>query len=315
MDIGFIGVGNMGFGMANNLLQAGHSLTIHDLVRERATPLLEQGAKWADSPREVAEASDITFTSLPAPVDMEAVALGDGGVLEGSKPGSVYIDLTSNSATLVRRVCEVFNAKGVEMLDAPVSGGVIGARTGRLAIMVGGDESVYQRVKPVLDDFGDNVVYCGSIGAGSVCKVMHNTISAVTSQAISECFTMGAKAGVDLKPMWETVRRGAFGRGGGGIHGLPNSWFNGDFEPDWEKGFFAVKLMRKDVGLATQLGRELNVPMALANLTEQELVEAVNRGWGDDPTNKVRLLQEERAGVQLRGDIPQGTINIEIIDG
>ena len=177
MNIGFIGVGNMGFGMANNLLQAGHSLTIHDLVRERATPLLEQGAKWADSAREVAEASDITFTSLPAPVDMEAVALGEGGVLEGSKPGSVYIDLTSNSATLVRRVCEVFNAKGVEMLDAPVSGGVIGARTGRLAIMVGGDESVYQRVKPVLDDFGDNVVYCGSIGAGSVCKVMHNTIS------------------------------------------------------------------------------------------------------------------------------------------
>ena len=186
MDLGFIGVGNMGAGMANNLIRAGHSLTIHELVRERATPLLEQGAKWADSPKDVAEASEITFTSLPAPLDVEAVALGEGGILEGAKAGSVFVDLSSNSVSLVRRMSEVFAAKGVDMLDAPVSGGVSGARSGRLAIMVGGDEAVFQRVKPVLDDFGDNVVYCGNIGAGSVCKLMHNTISSITSQAISE---------------------------------------------------------------------------------------------------------------------------------
>lgn len=312
MDIGFIGVGNMGAGMANNLIRAGHSLTIHEIVRERATPLLEQGAKWADSPKEVAEASEITFTSLPAPVDMEAVALGDGGVLEGSRPGTVYIDLTSNSVSLVRRVYDVFKAKGVHMLDAPVSGGVSGARSGRLAVMVGGDEAIYQRVKSVLDDFGDNVVYCGGIGAGSVCKLMHNTIGAVTSQAISECFTLGVKAGVDIKPLWETVRRGSFGRGAGGIHELPNTWFSGNFDPDWERGFFAVRLMRKDVGLATQLGREYDVPMPLSNLAEQALVEALNRGWGDDPATKVRLLQEERSGVQLRADFPAGTTRLEI---
>ena len=304
MDIGFIGVGNMGAGMANNLIKAGHRLTINEIVRERATPLLEQGAKWADSPREVAEASEITFTSLPAPVDVEAVALGDGGVLEGSRPGTVYIDLSSNSVSLVRRVYDVFKAKGVHMLDAPVSGGVTGARSGRLAIMVGGDEAVYQRVKTVLDDFGDNVVYCGGIGSGSVCKLMHNCLGAVTSQAISECFTLGVKAGVDIKPLWETVRRATFGRRAAGIHELPNSWFSGNFEPDWEKGFFAIRLMRKDVGLATQLGRENDVPMPLANLAEQELVQALNRGWGDDPTAKVRLLQEERSGVQLRADFP-----------
>ena len=312
MNIGFIGVGNMGAGMANNLIKAGHSLTINEIARERATALLEQGAKWADTPKAVAEASEITFTSLPAPVDVEAVALGELGILEGSKPGSIFIDLSSNSVSLVRRMHAIFEAKGVHMLDAPVSGGVTGARSGRLAVMVGGDEAVYQRVKAVLDDFGDNVVYCGSIGSGSVCKLMHNTISAVTSQAISECFTLGAKAGVELKPLWETVRRGAFGRGAGGIHGLPNSWFNGDFEPDWEKGFFAVRLMRKDVGLATQLGREYEVPMPLANLAEQELVEAINHGWGDHPTNKVRLLQEGRAGVQLRADFPAGTTRLEI---
>ncbi len=314
MNIGFIGVGNMGFGMANNLIKAGHSLTVHDLVRERATPLLEQGAQWADSPRQAAEQSEITFTSVPGPIEMEAVTLGDDGVLEGSKPGTVYIDLTSNSPTLVRRVYEVFKEKGVQMLDAPVSGGVIGARSGRLAVMTSGDEDVYQRVKPVLDAIGDNVVYCGAIGAGSVCKLVHNCISAVTSQAISELFTLGVKAGVELQPLWETVRRGAYGRGGGGVHGLPESWFKGDFDPDWEKGFFAIRLMRKDVGLATQLAREINVPMNLANITEQELVEAVNRGWGDDPTTKARLIQEERAGVEVRGDFPYNRTRIEIED-
>ena len=118
MNIGFIGVGNMGAGMANNLIKAGHSLTINEIARERATPLLEQGAKWADSPREVAEASEITFTSLPAPVDIEAVSVGDAGILEGSRPGTVYIDLSSNSVSLVRRLHDVFEAKGVHMLDA-----------------------------------------------------------------------------------------------------------------------------------------------------------------------------------------------------
>lgn len=314
MDIGFIGVGNMGAGMVNNLIKAGHSLTIHDIARQRATPLLEQGAKWADSPREVAEASEITFTSLPTPVDVEAVSVGEAGILEGSRPGTVYIDLSSNSVSLVRRLCDVFKAKGVDMLDAPVSGGVDGARSGRLAVMVGGDEAVYQRVKSVLDDFGDNVVYCGSIGSGSVCKLMHNCIGAITSQAITECFTLGVKAGVDLKPLWETVRRGAFGRKAGGIHDLPNNWFSGNLDPDWEKGFFSTRLMRKDVGLATQLGKEYDVPMKMANQAEQELMEAVNRGWGDDPTEKVRLLQEERAGIQVRGDFPAGTTRLEIED-
>ena len=312
MDIGFIGVGNMGAGMANNILKARHAMTIYDLNRDRAAPLLEQGARWAETPRQVTAQSEITFTSLPGPVEMEAVALGQDGILAGARQGTVYIDLSTNSPTLVRRVHAIFQAQGIHLLDAPVSGGVIGARTGRLAIMVGGDEAIYQQVKPVLDAFGDNVVYCGSIGAGSVCKLVHNCIAAITSQAITECFTMGVKAGVDPKALWETTRRGAFGRGAGGIHTLPENWFRGDFEPDWDKGFFSAALMRKDVGLATQLAREFNVPMALANLTEQELVEALNRGWGNNPTTKVRLLQEERAGVQVRGDFPAGRTRLVI---
>jgi 3-hydroxyisobutyrate dehydrogenase-like beta-hydroxyacid dehydrogenase len=312
MDIGFIGVGNMGAGMANNIIKAGHTLIVNDVRRDAAGPLLEQGATWAETPQQVAEQSAITFTSLPGPPDVEAVALGATGILAGARVGTVYIDLSTNSPTLVRRLHAIFQDQGVHMLDAPVSGGVIGARTGLLAVMVGGDEAVYQQVKPVLDAIGDNVVYCGAIGAGSICKLVHNCISAITSQAISELFTMGVKAGADVKALWETTRRGVFGRTAGGIHRLPDSWFSGDFEPDWDKGFFSTALMRKDVGLATQLAREFNVPMALANLAEQELVEALNRGWGGNPTSKVRLLQEERAGVQVRGDFPPGNTRLVI---
>ena len=312
MNIGFIGVGNMGAGMANNILKAGYTMVINDVRRDAAGPLLEEGATWADTAKQVAEQSDVTFTSLPGPADVEAVALGDDGILAGIRQGAVYIDLSTNSPTLIRRLHGIFREKGIDMLDAPISGGVSGARSGLLAIMVGGDEAVFNRVKPVLDSFGDNVVYCGDIGAGSVCKLVHNCISAITSQAIAELFTLGAKAGADIKAMWETTRRGAFGRGAGGIHKLPETWFSGDFTPDWDKGFFATRLMRKDVGLATQLAREFDVPMALATLAEQELMEAVNRGWGNDPTTKVRLLQEERAGVELRGDIPAGDTRLVI---
>jgi 3-hydroxyisobutyrate dehydrogenase len=312
MDIGFIGIGNMGAGMTNNIIKAGYTLIVNDLRRDAAGPLLEKGATWADTPKQVAEQSEITFTCLPAPPDVEAVALGEEGILKGIRSGAVYIDMSTNSPTLVRQLYATFRQQGVDMLDAPVSGGVIGARTGLLAVMVGGDESVYQRVKPVLDAIGDNVVYCGSIGAGSICKLVHNCIGAITSQAITELFTMGVKAGADVKALWETTRRGSFGRGSGGIHRLPDTWFNGDFDPDWEKGFFSTGLMRKDVGLATQLAREFGVPMALANMAEQELIDAVNRGWANDPTGKVRLLQEERAGVQVRGDFPSGNTRLVI---
>jgi 3-hydroxyisobutyrate dehydrogenase len=312
MDIGFIGVGNMGAGMANNLLKAGYALTIHDLNRDRAAPLLERGARWGDTVKQVAAQSEMTFTSLPGPAEVEAVALGQEGILAGTGQGTVYIDLSTNSPTLVRRLHSIFQERGVHMLDAPVSGGVIGARSGRLAVMVGGDARIYQQVKPVLDAIGDNVVYCGSIGAGSVCKLVHNCIAAISSQAITECFTLGVKAGVDPKALWETTRRGVYGRTAGGIHSLPESWFSGDFEPDWDKGFFSTGLMRKDVGLATQLAREFQVPMALAALAEQELIEAVNRGWANHPTTKVRVLQEERAGIQVRGNFPAGRTRLVI---
>ena len=296
MRVGFIGLGNMGGPMALNVLKAGHTLVVHDLRREAAIPLLEAGATWADSPRAVAEVSEIICTSLPGPKEMEAVALGPDGILAGATPDSVYVDLTTNSPTLVRCVAVEFQQKGVLMLDAPVSGGTSGAASRNLAVMAGGDEAVYERCKPVLDAIGTKVYYTGSIGSGQVCKLVHNCASNVARLGLGECFVMGVKAGVELKPLWEAVRRGALGSMLTLHEGLPKTLFQGQLEPP----SFALELARKDVGLATQLGREVNAPMPFSNLAEQYLIEALNRGWGGLDSNVVLTLLEERAGVQLR---------------
>ena len=174
--IGFIGLGNMGGGMSLNIQRAGYPMVVYDLREEAAKPLLEGGARLANSPAEVASLSDVTFTSLPGPKEVEAVATGAEGLLEGIRPGSVYVDLSSSRPTLIRELEPVFRQKGVHVLDAPVSGGKSGAASGNLAVMVGGEREVYERVKPVLDSFGDKVFYAGGIGAGSICKLVHNMI-------------------------------------------------------------------------------------------------------------------------------------------
>ena len=162
MRVGFIGLGNMGGPMAKHILDAGHSLTVYDVRKEAAGTHLQGGARWAESPMAVAAASEIVFTSLPGPKEVEAVALGEGGILQGAAPGTVYIDLSTNSPTLIRRICEVCKEKNVQVLDAPVSGGPIGAQQATLAVMVGGDRAVYDRVKPVLDAIGNKVSYVGA---------------------------------------------------------------------------------------------------------------------------------------------------------
>ena len=292
MNIGFIGLGNMGGGMAANVLRAGHDLTVHDLRREAATPLLENGASWADTPAEVAAASDVVLTSLPGPREVEAIALGDSGVLEGSTSGKVYIDLSTSSPTLIRSIAEDFAAKGVSVLDAPVSGGPVGARTGRLAVMVGGDREVYERVKPALDAIGDKVSYIGPIGSGSIAKLMHNCIGYGLQTIVAECLTLGVKAGVDPEPLFEAISNGSVGRGSSFANTYPNTFLAGNFDPP----SFALRLAHKDVSLALELAREYGVPMSVGNIAHQELTSALNRGWADLDSRVAMKLQEERAG-------------------
>jgi 3-hydroxyisobutyrate dehydrogenase len=296
MRIGFIGLGNMGGPMALNLMKAGHTLVVHDVRRDSAKPHLDAGATWADSPRAVAREAEMILTSLPGPPEVEAVALGADGIVHGAQPGSVYADLSTNSPTVIRKIYAAFKAKGVHVLDSPVSGGVIGAKRGSLQVMVGGDEAIYREVKGVLGAIGNNVGYMGAIGAGSIAKLVHNMISILTRSLIAEGFTLGVKAGVKPEALLEAIRGASFGQGLILSHMLPDVVFKGDFD----SVRFALKLARKDVGLATGLAREFDVPMPLAAVGEQILVEAMARGWGDRDSTSPWLLQEEAAGVTVR---------------
>jgi 3-hydroxyisobutyrate dehydrogenase len=285
----------MGGSMAYNALQGGHEMVVHDLRREMATPHLEAGATWADTPRQVAEASDIVFTSLPGPTEVEAVALGEDGLGQGLSEGKVYFDLSTNSPASIRRIHQTLSARGIHVLDAPVSGGPRGARTRNLAVWVGGDREAYERCKPVLDAIGDKVYYVGPIGCGAIAKLVHNCTGYIVQCALAEVFTMGVKAGVEPLALWQAVRRGAQGRRGT-FEGLSEHLLPGKFDPP----DFALRLARKDVDLAVAVGREYDVPMRLANLALQELTEALNRGWGDRDSRVAMLLQEERANVEVR---------------
>ena len=295
MKVGFIGLGIMGASMASNLMKAGHELVVHDIKRDAAAPHLKAGAVWADTPRQVAEATEVVLTSLPGPPEMESVALGENGLLSGMAKGKVYFDLTTNSPAVVRRVHAVFAKKGVHLLDAPVSGGPSGARTRKLALWVGGDEAVFLKYKPVLDAIGDQPVHVGPIGAGSVTKLVHNCAGYAIQTALAEVFTLGVKAGVEPLALWQAVRQGAGGRQRT-FDRIPHQFFRGKYDPP----NFALRLAHKDVTLATELGREQGVPMRVANLALADLTEALNRGWGERDSRIAMSLQEERSGIQVR---------------
>jgi 3-hydroxyisobutyrate dehydrogenase len=297
MKVGFIGLGIMGASMASNVQKGGHALVVHDLRAEAAKPHLAAGAVWADTPRQVAEASDVVLTSLPGPPEVEAVALGEHGLLAGLGAHKAYFDLSTNSPTVVRRIHATFARRGVPMLDAPVSGGPRGARTRKLAIWVGGDEAVFRRFKPVLDAMGDQVRRVGDIGAGSIAKLVHNMTTYCVQTALAEVFTLGVKAGVEPIELWEAVRYGATGRQRT-FDRLADGFLRGKYDPP----NFALRLAHKDVTLAVGLGREHKVPMRIANMVLEEMTEALNRGWADRDSRSPMLLQEERAGVQVRAD-------------
>jgi 3-hydroxyisobutyrate dehydrogenase-like beta-hydroxyacid dehydrogenase len=297
MRIGFIGLGTMGALMAANLQKAGHALSVHDARRDATAPHVAAGAAWRDTPRTVAEDCEVIFTSLPGPPEVEQVALGENGLLAGMRGGAAWFDLSTVAPSLVRRLHAEFAKRGTHMLDAPVSGGPGGAASRRLAIWVGGERAVFNLHKEILDAIGDQARYIGPIGSASVAKLVHNCAGYAMNVALAEVFTLGVKAGVDPLVLFEAVRQGALGRARV-FDRLADQFLSAKFDP----AAFALKLAHKDVSLATALGRELNVPMKMANIALAEMTEALNRGWGDRDSRVAMLLQEERAGVEIAVD-------------
>jgi 3-hydroxyisobutyrate dehydrogenase-like beta-hydroxyacid dehydrogenase len=292
--IGFVGLGIMGSRMAGNLQKAGYKLVVHDLQRQAASHHLNAGAVWADTPRALAAQADVIFSSLPEPPDVEAVALGADGLLEGVKPGTAWFDLSTNSPTVVKKLSAAFAAKGAHMLDAPVSGGPQGAASRKLAIWVGGERAAFDKHKAVLDAIGDRAAYIGPIGAATVAKLVHNMSGYAIVCALAETFSLGVKAGVEPLALWNAVRQGAAGRRFT-FDAVVDQFLPGTYDPP----AFALKLAHKDVSLANALGRELGMPMRMCNLALAEMTEAMARGWEGRDSRVVMLLQQERAGVEI----------------
>jgi 3-hydroxyisobutyrate dehydrogenase len=304
MRIGFIGLGMMGHHMVTNLQKAGHELVVHDVRRDAGSEALSRGARWAESPADAARQSDIVMTSLPGPKEVEAVALGDNGAIHGAASGSFYVDVSTSSPTLIRRIHAIMGQRGIRVADAPVSGGVVGAEEASLQVMVGCDPDVFERIKPALLGIGDKVTYIGEVGAGEVAKLCHNQLALVVQQAVAEALTLGTKAGIAPEKLLEAIRGGAYGRSQGSVGpNMEKTILRGD----WDAPRFALALARKDLGLATDLASEFGVPMPLAAVAEQNLIECLNRGWGGKDMTAAWALQEDRAQVKVRATQPTAT--------
>ena len=305
INIGFIGLGNMGQHMCLALIQKNYNVTVHDINREAALPALELGATWADTPKELAQKSDIIFTSLPGPTEVEAVATGEDGIFDGITSDSVWADLSTSSPELMRRLQETFSSKGASILDAPVSGrrsdenGV--TLNGVLSIMVGGYENIYMKLKPIFESFGNKVTYTGEIGSATICKLANNMFQYGLERLLVESLTLGVKAGVPAETLMQCIRYGAGGSGRILNVSMPDTYLQGKFDGGTgSESTFAIS--RKDMALVLELGRELNVPLQIATGTYNDMTAAVNRKeWANLNYRVYHLLQEERAGnVEVR---------------
>jgi 2-hydroxymethylglutarate dehydrogenase len=293
MKIGFIGIGQMGRHMARRLLEAGYQLTVHDLNKEAAAPLVKMGADWADSPEAVATSCRVVITSLPKPQDIEQVVYGTGGLMQGWRSGDIYIDMSTNSPSLIRRIAADAETRGVSVLDAPVSGGIKGAEAGTLAIMVGGDAAALEKVSKILETIGQRIFPVGGVGCGNIAKLVNNLISLICNSAAAEGFALGVKAGIDPTVLLEIIK--ASTGDNWCARQYPGTVFKGNFEPG-----FKVSLAYKDINLVLALGRENSLPLPVGEAVRQDLENAIASGFQDKDVNAVILPLENTAGVKVR---------------
>ena len=273
-ELGFVGLGTMGGGVVRRLLAAGHAVTVWNRTREKAEPLLEAGASWADTPRSVAECSEIVFTMVTNTAAVQAVTEGPDGILAGLGPGKVYVDMSTASPANTRAVAETVVAVGAQMLDAPVSGSVITLEEGKLSIMVGGDAETFERVKPVLEAIGPRVFHLGPNGAAVTMKIAINLSLAVQMLAFSEGVLLAEKTGIGREQAVEVMLAS--------VIASPMVAYRGPFvleQPD--EAWFDCRMMQKDLNLALELGRELEVPLPTTAVTNELLTAANAMGIGD----------------------------------
>jgi len=269
--IGWIGTGVMGQAMCGHLLAAGHRLTLFNRSPDKARPLLEKGAAWAESPQAVAEKSDIVFTMVGFPEDVREVVLGDAGVVAGSRPGTTVVDMTTSSPDLAQIIYRDCAAKGIKALDAPVSGGDVGARAATLAIMVGGDQPVFEAVKPLLAIMGKTIVRMGGAGTGQHTKMANQILVAGTMLGVVESLLYAQRAGMDAHGVIDVIGSGA--ASSWAINNLGRRIAGGDFNP----GFY-IKHFVKDMGIALEEARRANLCLPGLALVNQLYVAAMAMG-------------------------------------
>ena len=292
-QIGFVGLGIMGKPMARNLMQAGYALTVYDIVGEPVEELATEGATPAASSAEVAAATDKIITMLPDSADSERAILGPNGVLEGAKPGSIVIDMSSISPIVSQKIAAECNRQGVAMLDAPVSGGEPGAINGTLAIMVGGRQEIFDQCVDLLRVMGGNVALTGEVGAGNTTKLANQIIVALNITALSEALVLAQKAGVDPEKVFQAIR--------GGLAGSAVMEAKGPMmlERNFQAGF-RIRLHQKDLRNVLQAAQELNVPLPATALVQQMLGALVNAGESEADHSAILHFVENLADIEVK---------------
>jgi 3-hydroxyisobutyrate dehydrogenase len=293
MKIGFIGIGQMGKHMSRNIQAAGYSLMVNDLHKESAVHLLEKGAEWAGTPQAVAESCRIVISCLPGPQIVEQVVYGKNGLKFGWKKGDVYIDMSTNSPSTIRRIAGDAKAMGVTVMDAPVSGGTKGAEMGTLTIMVGGDPTALEKVREVLESMGKKIFHVGDAGCGNVAKLVNNMIGLACGSITAEGFVLGVKAGIKPEVLYEIINVSTGNNWN--LQQYPSTVFKGNFEAG-----FKVSLAYKDIGLALALGDEYGVPLPVGKAVAKDLEGAMTAGLADKGVDSVIINLEKTTGVQVR---------------
>lgn len=286
MQLGFIGVGNIGTPICQHLINAGHNISAYDIDRENLEYIASLGAKPSDTPRQVAELSDIVFSSLPGPKEIEDVVLGTDGIITAQKPGLMYADLSTNNPSSAKFVSEHLINAGMSMIDAPVSGGVIGAKQGTLAVMVGGDISTFEACYPLFQQFATNAFYLGDIGNGCVAKLVNNMLFFANTVAAAEGMILGTKAGIDPRKLAEVIQTST--GDSWALDQFPKRVFSGNFEPG-----FMIDLAHKDLSLALSMGDELKIPLLMGSICINMMRQLQSTGNGrTDVSSLIRLLED-----------------------